>query len=85
MKNIAFLEYCFIFEPESTFSNIYDFEKVLSEVFGSKGYQAQIVDAVKGYNGRRVIFVTRKEDMLDDPKLAGKTVPEPNKGKKIKL
>lgn len=85
MKNIAFLEYCFIFDPSATFGNIYDFENVLGEVFNVKGYNAEVIDAVKGYNGRRVIFITKKEDMLDDPKMAGKTVPQPPKGKKVTL
>lgn len=85
MKTIAFLEYCFIFEPDNTFSNIYDFENILSDVFKSKGYQATVVDAIKGYTGRRVIYITKIENMLDNPKLAGETVPTPQGGKKIKL
>ena len=67
MKKLAFLEYAFIFDPDSTYSNVYDFENKLGKFFKSEGMEAQIIDAVKGYTGRRVIFVTKIEDLLDNP------------------
>ena len=67
MKKLAFLEYAFIFEPETAWANIYDFEKDLAKFLRASGLEGQIIDAVKGQIGRRVIFVRRLPDMLQDP------------------
>jgi len=67
MKKLAFLEYLFIFDPETTWSNIYDFENVLGKFFKSYGYDANIIDAVRGHTGRKVIFITKITDLLNKP------------------
>ena len=46
MKKLVFLEYAFIF-GDDTFDNLYDFEKLLSQVFKVKGYEARIIDALR--------------------------------------
>ena len=56
-----------MFEPDSTWSNIYDFENFLAKFLKSQGYEGQIIDAIKGSVGRRVIFVRKITDLLDDP------------------
>lgn len=71
MKKIAFLEYAFIF-GDDTFDNLYDFEKLLSQVFKVKGYEARIIDAVRGSVGRRVILVSKVTDLLTKPTQADK-------------
>ncbi len=67
MNKLAFLEYAFIFDPDSTWTNMYDFENKLAEFFKVHGFEAQIVDTVKGHVGRRVIFIVKIKDLLDDP------------------
>jgi len=68
MKKIAFLEYAFMFDPETTFSNVYDFENKLAEYFKSCGYEAQVLDTVRGQMGRNVFFITKiKKDILNTP------------------
>lgn len=67
MKKLAFLEYAFIFDPDSTWANVYDFENKLGEFFKALGYEANIIDAIKGHVGRRVIFITKIQDQLGDP------------------
>ena len=71
MKKLAFLEYAFIF-GDDTFDNLYDFEKLLSQVFKVKGYEARIIDAVRGSVGRRVILVSKVTDLLTSPTQADK-------------
>ena len=71
MKKLAFLEYAFIFS-EDTFDNLYDFEKLLSQVFKVKGYEARVIDAVRGSVGRRVILVSKVTDLLEKPTQADK-------------
>lgn len=67
MNKLAFLEYAFIFDPDSTWPNIYDFENQLAEFFKVRGYEANIIDSVRGHVGRRVMFITKIEDILNDP------------------
>lgn len=65
---LTFLDYEFIFEPGATWSNMYDFENTLAQVFKSRGFEANILDATRGFAaGRRVIYVTKISDLLDDP------------------
>ena len=71
MKKLVFLEYAFIF-GDDTFDNLYDFEKLLSQVFKVKGYEARIIDAIRGSVGRRVIFVQKNTDLLTKPTEADK-------------
>lgn len=40
MMKLAFLEYAFMFDPDSTWSNGYDFENKLAEFFKVHGYDA---------------------------------------------
>jgi len=67
MKDLVFLEYAFLFEPDSTWSNIHDFEHDLADFFHSYGYEADVVDSIRGHVGRRVIFITKITDLLEDP------------------
>ena len=66
MKKLVFLEYAFIF-GDDTFDNLYDFEKLLSQVFKVKGYEARIIDAIRGSVSRRVIYVQKNTDLLTTP------------------
>ena len=85
MKKVVFLEYAFIFEAGTTFDNIYDFENVLAEVFKVNGCQAEVLDTVRGNLGRRIVYITRMKDMLDDPTLASKEKPGEEKEAEQKI
>jgi len=41
-------------------------------VFKVKGYEARIIDAIRGSVGRRVIFVQKNTDLLTKPTEADK-------------
>lgn len=67
-KEIAFLEYVFMFDPSETWSNIYDFEDQLSQFFNDKGLEAVIVNTVKGQSGGRILMINKKPNIeITDP------------------
>lgn len=64
MKDLAFLEYTFLFEPSiNTWSRGRDFEDDLAIFFAEHGLQATVMKTV-GATGRRIICVER-DDKLD--------------------
>ena len=76
MKKLAFLEYAFLFEPETAWANIYDFEKDLSKFLKVLGLEGQIIDAVRGQVGRRIIFVRKIQSAFDDPSKSWGNLPK---------
>ena len=67
MKDLAFLEYTFVFEPSiDTWSRGTDFETDLSDFLAAHGLQANIVNVVGG-STRRVIYIQRA-DKIDSAK-----------------
>lgn len=67
MKNLAILDYTFIFEPSvETWQRGFDFERDLADYFSAHEFKADIVD-VTGGSTRRVIYVSKIEKM-DTPK-----------------
>ena len=66
MKNIAFLEYGFMFDPTETFGNVYDFENKLSAFFKDQGYEAHVLTNVRGQTSPSVLFISKaKQDLMD--------------------
>lgn len=63
MKQVAFLEYSFMFDPSEAWSNGYQFENQLADFFTAYGFEARIIQTAGG-TGRRIIFVER----IDVPK-----------------
>src|SRR3990167_7572329 len=59
MKNLAFLEYMFMFDPSETWSNLYQFEDSLVMCFGQLGYEAEIVKTAGGQFGKRVLLISK--------------------------
>lgn len=65
MKQLAFLEYTYVFEPTAqTWQRGFEFEKDLADFFAAHGLEANIVETVGG-SGRRVIYIAKIEDKLD--------------------
>lgn len=63
-KQIAYLEYTFIFDPSETFQSGTKFEKFLSDFFGDHGYEAEVVETV-GNTSRRVISITKVNETME--------------------
>lgn len=65
-KNLAFLEYSFLFDPTETWQYLSKFESDLAKFFGSLGYQAEIIRTVEGQVGRRILYIRKvKQDLID--------------------
>ena len=63
MKNLAFLEYMFMFDPTDTWQHGSQFERDLAGFFAAFGKEAEVVE-VRGSSGRRV-FVIKNMEKLD--------------------
>lgn len=67
-QDVAYLEYCFIFDASGVWSNGYDFENDLAQFFESKGLEAKILNAVKGTPGnRRIVVITKQPTVPTTP------------------
>lgn len=85
MKDIAFLEYTFMFDPSQTWSNLYQFENDLSKFFADRGYDAVIVKTVAGQGGRRILMLQPKPmvDVVEEPKKEAKPSSVGDKMRKL--
>lgn len=63
-KQIAYLEYTFIFDPAETFQSGTKFEKFLADFFGDMGYEAEVVETV-GNASRRVLNITKATEVME--------------------
>jgi hypothetical protein len=76
MKDLAFLEYTFVFEPSiNTWNRGTDFENDLADFFSSNGLEASIVKTIGGTT-RRIILV-KAADKLNKMRMAE---DQPQKG-----
>jgi hypothetical protein len=60
MQKLVMLDYCFMFDPADTFAHSYQFEKDLTTFFAEHDMEAQIVAPMNGYQGRKVLFISKK-------------------------
>jgi hypothetical protein len=64
-KQLAFLEYTFVFEPGAqTWQRGFEFEKDLADFLAAHGLDASITETIGG-TGRRVIFIEGMDKMAD--------------------
>jgi hypothetical protein len=73
-KRIALLEYSFLFEPDTTWQRLSDFEDDLARFFRDNGLEAEIVKTVDGQVGNRVLWIKKHETALanlDTTKIKG--------------
>lgn len=63
-KQIAYLEYTFIFDPSETWQSGYKFERDLSDFFGAYGFEAEVVETV-GNASRRVLQITKANAVME--------------------
>lgn len=66
-KQIAYLEYTFIFDPSMTFQSGTRFERELADFFNSKNMEAEVIETV-GNASRRVLLITKKDLVMEPPK-----------------
>jgi hypothetical protein len=80
-RQLAVLQYMFMFEPDiDTWQRGFDFEKDLDSFFSSYGFDMDVVDTTGG-SGTRVIYLTKREDKLEElSKASDKPQPEKNMG-----
>lgn len=65
MKQLALLQYIFLFEPGmDTWVRGFDFENDLDGFFSAYGYDMDVVDTTGG-SGTRAIYLTKKQDKLE--------------------
>lgn len=61
MKDLVFLEYCFLFDPKNTWQHLSQFEEDLKTFLLEHGLEAQILDTIDPKSGRRVVYIIKKE------------------------
>jgi hypothetical protein len=64
---IAFLEYTFLIDTDKAFSHLYEFEKVFTEFLATRSLEATNIKSVEGSLAKRVMFITRKEQVVGMP------------------
>lgn len=72
-KQIALLEYTFMFDPTNTWQHGTQFEKDLGDFFAAHGFEANLVET-RGNSNRRIFYIERIQAM---PKLSNKTPQGP--------
>ena len=82
---LEFLEYTFMIDTSNTFSSIYEFEKLLTEFLATRGLEAKNITSVHGAPAKRIIFITKKQEIVPpaEPKPVGR--PLSMKGQIAKL
>lgn len=63
-KQIAYLEYTFIFDPSEAWQSGSKFERDLADFFAAHGFEAEVVETV-GNASRRVLSITRISETLE--------------------
>jgi hypothetical protein len=80
MKQMAFLNYTFLFDPSSTFSQAYQFEDALANFFGEYGLEATVIKTIGNPQGNKMIHIKEK----DLPQLPKEKPSKGNAGKQIR-
>lgn len=63
MKQIAILDYTFIFDAVDTWQNGFRFESDLADFFAAHGFEANLVNT-QGNATRRVLVITKVEESI---------------------
>ena len=67
MKNIALLDYLFLFDPSETWSNLYQFEADLTRFFEERGLIVSVIKTVDGGTGRRILMIEKAQEIPTPP------------------
>lgn len=82
MKQIAFLEYMFMFDPSEAWSHLFEFEQEIARFFRQCGLEATIIKPVEGQQSRRMLYLKKAEVIkpISNPQGRPKTPQEIMKG-----
>jgi hypothetical protein len=80
-QKLIFLDYTFMFDSNTPFAHLYEFENLLAKFFDQHDLVAENIKSIEGSLAKRVMYITKKEITLipDDPKPQGR--PQTLKGK----
>jgi hypothetical protein len=67
-RKYVFLDYTFIFDPTDSWQHVSQFESDLSDFLGAYGFEAQIVNAIGGQPGKRMLLVRRIDRLINATK-----------------
>ena len=81
MAKLYILDYSFLFDNNTPFGNVFEFEKLFADFLLSLGLQAEVIKTIEGSPTRRIMIITKKEviDGMPEPKQVGR--PQTLKGK----
>lgn len=65
-KNMAFLDYTFLFNPVETWQHLSQFESDLADFFATLGLEAEIVKSVNGQPGKRLLLIQRVKSKVNE-------------------
>lgn len=71
----VFLEYSFLFDPDTTWDSLSSFEKDLADFFAAHGLEAEIIKMVEGQIGGRILWI-KKMDIFDKMSLTPPPKPK---------
>ena len=66
MKKMVVLDYTFIFEPDSTWSRLSEFEQDLADFFAAYGLQGERMDTMRGQPDKSIMIIKRVDKMFTD-------------------
>ena len=72
MKNLALLDYTFLFDPSELWTNTSQFEGALYKFFEERGIDCQTVTTNQSNNGRRMIVLSQKPMVKTSEKVTTK-------------
>ena len=73
--SLVFLEYFFLFDPVETWQHVHQFEQDFGKFLLERGLEANIIEGVGDKAGKRVLFINKKETILEKveaPKMKSK-------------
>ena len=76
--SLVFLEYFFMFDPDETWQHVHQFEQEFGQFLDERGMEANIIDGVGEKAGKRVLFINKKETILEQ------VVSKPKSKKRLK-
>lgn len=85
MKDVAFLEYAFMFNPNETWTHLHQFESDLADYFKTLGLEAEIVNSANGQPGKRIMLLKKIEMVGSVPVSGTKATTQPVKKQMDKL
>lgn len=82
MAQLYILKYSFLFDNNSPFAHLWEFEKLFTEFLNSKNLEAQLIKAVEGSQSERIMVISRKSQIpIAEPSKNPVGRPQTLKGK----